>query len=149
MMTTDLFCLDAVTLELQAATRDEAIHELADMLGRSGALTDRDAFVQAILDREAISTTAIEYGIAIPHGKSAAVKKPMVAYGYSRKGIQYNPNGGDKSHLFFMIAAPENSDNLHLKTLASLSRKLIHEEFRESLRECTTKERVLEILQTV
>lgn len=149
MSTAELFSPEAISLELEAGNQAEAINQLIDMLESAGALRDRAGFHRAILEREAVSTTAIEYGIAIPHGKSSAVQKPMVAYGYSRGGIQYNPEGNEKSHLFFMIAAPENSDNLHLKTLASLSRKLIHQEFREALAAAATKEEALAVLQTV
>ncbi|MGL6066195.1 MAG: PTS fructose transporter subunit IIABC [Cetobacterium sp.] len=134
-----------IKLELLGQTKDEILEELVNVLDKGGALENRDEFLKAVKEREATSSTGLEEGIAIPHGKSKAVKKPAVAFGRS-KGIDFNSLDGEPSKLFFMIAAPENATHSHIEMLSKLTSKLLDEELRKKLENASTEDEVIDIL---
>ncbi|MDX5474055.1 MAG: fructose PTS transporter subunit IIA, partial [Bacillaceae bacterium] len=105
MKITDLLTEQTVKLELSSISKSNVIQELVSTLDSAGKLEDKRKFEEAILAREAQSTTGIGEGIAIPHAKTSAVKTPAIAFGRSAKGIDYEALDGQPSHLFFMIAA--------------------------------------------
>ncbi|WP_297404787.1 PTS fructose transporter subunit IIABC [uncultured Cetobacterium sp.] len=137
---------DCIILDLKATTKNEVIDELVDVLYSSGKLNNKELFKKAILAREAQSSTGLEEGIAIPHGKSEAVKVPTVAFGLSKKGIDYESLDGEPSTLFFMIAAPANATDSHIETLSQLTSLLLDDDVREKLLKVTSKQEVLDIL---
>ncbi|MEJ8546174.1 fructose-specific PTS transporter subunit EIIC [Brevibacillus borstelensis] len=142
----DLLKEDTIILALEASTKEAALDELIAKLDEAGRLNSRDGMKAAILAREALGSTGIGEGIAIPHAKTAAVKRPSIAFGFSKQGIDFDSLDGTKAHLFFMIAATEDANRAHLETLALLSQMLMDEAFRERLRAAGTKEEVLEII---
>jgi len=144
LMTKDIMCLD-----LASKTKKEVIRELSTLLVEANKVSDLEKFVAEIEAREELSTTGVGYGVAIPHAKTKFVKTPALAFGKSKEGIDYDSMDGEDAHIFFMIAAPADGANLHLQTLAKLSRKLIDEDFRKSLHEASTKEEVLHILSSI
>jgi fructose-specific phosphotransferase system IIA component len=145
----ELIDLDLINLELKATTKDAVIHELAGMLEQNHLLYNLEGFIDDIYERESICSTGIGFQIAIPHAKSVHVKVPSLVFGRSDEGIVYDSMDGDISKLFFMIAMPEEGINSHLKVLAMLSRRLMHEDFRDQLKEAKTKSEVLELIYTM
>ncbi|MEG0135044.1 MAG: fructose-specific PTS transporter subunit EIIC [Cetobacterium sp.] len=137
---------DCIDLNLKATTKDGVIEELVTVLYNAGKLNDKEEFKKAILAREAQSSTGLEEGIAIPHGKSAAVKVPSIAFGRSKAGIDFNSLDGEPSTLFFMIAAPENATDSHIETLSQLTTLLMDDDVRENLLNATTDDEIFEIL---
>ncbi|WP_031409318.1 PTS fructose transporter subunit IIABC [Geobacillus vulcani] len=146
MNMTDLLTKETIILQLQAKTKSEVIDELAAKLAEAGAVSDVEAFKQAIWAREQQSTTGVGEGIAIPHAKTAAVKRPAVAFGRSVAGIDYESLDGKPSHLFFMIAAPEGGEETHLQALARLSSLLMDASFRAQLENASSEEEVIGLL---
>ncbi|ACN83492.1 fused fructose-specific PTS enzymes: IIBcomponent/IIC components [Brachyspira hyodysenteriae WA1] len=124
----------------------EIIDEMVDILYNNGKLNDREKYKQEILKRESQSSTGMEEGIAIPHGKTNAVKTPTVAIGISKQGVDYESLDGKPSHLFFMIAAPENSNDSHIELLSKITTMLLEDDIREALLNVKSKEEVLDIL---
>ncbi|NSA96721.1 PTS system fructose-specific IIC component [Clostridium beijerinckii] len=98
------------------------------------------------LDAGTTTEILIGDGIAIPHGKTSAVKKASLAAAICKKGVDYDSLDGQPAHLFFMIAVPDNNDNLHLEVLARLSTILMDESFRTSLVNCSDKEEFLRLI---
>lgn len=143
MRITELLTSSTVILNLQAKTKAAAIDELVNKLNEAGKLTDKAKFKEAILAREAQSTTGIGEGIAIPHAKTSAVKVPAIAFGRSKEGVDYEALDGQPSHLFFMIAAPEGANNAHLETLSRLSSMLMNPAFRSKIEKASTVNEVL------
>lgn len=139
----DLLSGTRVSFSLHAASKEEVIDELIEMLYQDGKISDRARFKAAVLQREAEFSTAVGFGVAIPHGKDDSVLEPAVAFGVSKAGIDYQAADGGLSHLFFLIAAPVNSGDTHLRVLISISRKLMHGEVREALMNAATYEEVL------
>ncbi|MGG2953989.1 PTS fructose transporter subunit IIABC [Geobacillus stearothermophilus] len=145
MKITDLLTNETMILALQAKTKGEVIDELAEKLAEAGAVSDVEAFKQAIWAREKQSTTGVGDGIAIPHAKTAAVKRPAVAFGRSVEGIDYESLDGKPSHLFFMIAAPEGGEQTHLQALARLSSMLMDASFRAELENASSEEEIVRL----
>ncbi len=146
MKITQLITEETISLNLQANSKQEVIDELIHQLDQAGKLTDKNAFREAILQREEQSTTGIGEGIAIPHGKSRAVKTPAIAFGRSTEGVDYDTLDGEPAHLFFMIAASAGANNEHLQALSRLSTLLMDKAFRAKLLQATNKKQVLEAI---
>ncbi len=129
----DLIDKNLIKSELKSETKDHLLEEMIELLVQNDVITNKERFKKDIYDRESLGTTGIGFGVAIPHAKSKAVKSPKIAIGISRKGIDYGSVDGEKVFLVFMIAVNEEQSDLHLKVLANLSRKLMHEDFRQKL----------------
>lgn len=137
---------DCIKLNLNAKSKIEVIDELVDVLYNAGRLNNKDEFRKTILNREEQSSTGLEEGIAIPHGKSSSVKIPTVAFGLSEEGIDYDSLDGEPSKLFFMIAAPADATDSHIETLSQLTSLLLDDDIREQLLKVKTEQEVLDIL---
>ncbi|QWC22505.1 PTS fructose transporter subunit IIABC [Bacillus haikouensis] len=147
---TDITNLDLINIDLEGSTRDDVIDEMIQLLNQTGSITSAAEFKEAILNREAESTTGIGMNIAIPHGKSEAVTKPSVVFGIKRDGVDWNSLDGSDAKLIFMIAVPKESEgNEHLKILQLLSRQLMDEEYREKLLKVNTKEEAYHLLEEI
>lgn len=131
-------------------TRDEVVSELTDLLYKNGVICSRADFINEVKKRENLSTTGIGMGIAIPHGKCGCVIKPAVAFGRSSSGISWDSMDGNPVHMVFLLAVPESgAGNQHLQLLAMLSRKLIHDDFREGLMAAREKTQLLSMLHSI
>lgn len=147
---TDITSLELIETDLQGSTRDDVIDEMIGMLDHEGALNSKAEFKQAIIHRENESSTGIGMNIAIPHGKSDAVKKPRVVFGIKKDGVDWKSLDGTDAKLIFMIAVPKESvGDAHLKILQMLSRKLMDDDFREKLLAVNTKEEAYSLLETI
>ncbi|WP_445744817.1 fructose-specific PTS transporter subunit EIIC [Paenibacillus sp. FSL R5-0527] len=147
---TDILDLNLIETSLTASTRDGVIDEMIGKLETAGALTSREEFKLAVLNRERESSTAIGMNIAVPHGKSSAVLKPRVVFGMKPEGVDWDSADGTPAKLIFMIAVPaENKGNEHLKILQMLSRKLMDDSFRERLLNVKTKQAAYDLLDEI
>jgi fructose PTS system EIIA component len=136
-----------VTTELQASDRPAAIRELVELLVADGRVADADAYVNAVLAREEeTGGTGMESGVAIPHAKSAGVARASVAFGRSAVGLDFGADDAP-ADLVFLIAAPEGADDLHVRVLSRLARRLIHASFRDSLRAAPDPQAVVSIIE--
>ncbi|MEK5238727.1 fructose-specific PTS transporter subunit EIIC [Paenibacillus sp. FSL L8-0470] len=142
MRITDLMIKETMIMDLKATTKEAAIDELIASLAGSGRINDPVQFKEMILLREAQSSTGIGGGIAMPHAKTRAVNEATVVFAKSAAGVDFASLDEEPAQLFFMIAAPEGAGNMHLRTLASLSRLLIESEFIEALMKASTPEEV-------
>ncbi|MBP2033282.1 PTS system fructose-specific IIA component/PTS system nitrogen regulatory IIA component [Clostridium algifaecis] len=147
MATKDMFSKDRVSFDLKATNKDEVINELIQILYDDGKIIDKDKFRGAVLKREQEFSTGIGMGIAIPHGKSNAVKEASIAFGRSSSGIDYESMDEKPAHLFFLIAVPEESSDVHLRALSEISRKLMHTETREKLFKVQSFEEFIKVFE--
>ncbi|AKN30005.1 PTS fructose transporter subunit IIA [Clostridium carboxidivorans P7] len=147
MATKDMFSKNRICFDLKATNKDEAIKELIQVLYDDGKITDKEKFRQAVLKREEEFSTGIGMGIAIPHGKSDAVKEPSITFGRSNKGIDYESMDDKPAYLFFLISVPEESSDIHLRALSEISRKLMHTEIREKLFKAQSFEEFIEVFE--
>ena len=129
-------------MDLKATTKEDAIEEMVDKYYQVGVIDDKDLYKADILKREAQTSTGIGDGIAMPHARDKAVKRATVLFAKSAKGIDYQSLDGQPAYLFFMIAAPDGADNLHLQALAALSSLLINPELVKNLKAAKTVDEV-------
>lgn len=141
----DLLKKDAIELNTAAASKDEAIEKMVSLHQKAGNLADADVYKQAILAREAQSSTAIGEGIAVPHAKSDSVLTPGLAAITVPGGVDYGAPDSKPSDILFMIAAPLDGD-LHLEILSRLMVMLMDFDFCAKLRAAKTPEEYLEII---
>ena len=136
-----------IALHVDAKTREEVIETLAQMAYEEGRINHMDHYVQVVLKREEEYSTSVGFGVAIPHGKTDAVNEPFL--GFARvQGVDWAAPDGNPIDLVFIIGVPEaQAGTEHLKILAKISRKLMKEDFRSSLRKAHTKEAILAIIQ--
>ncbi len=142
----ELMTPDAITLNLQATDAESAIAELAGLLESTGAVSDKQTYLEAVYAREKHGTTAVGFGVAIPHGKSAGVQRAAVAFGRSAGGLKWESMDGQPVHLVFLIAAPEGANDEHLRALSQLARMLMHEETRQKLLVAENPQQIREAL---
>ncbi len=139
----DILKPSLMILDLKANNKASVVEELIKPLVVEGIVKEEKVFLKVVMDREEQSTTGIGMGIAIPHGKSSMVTTPSIVFGKSKTGIEYEALDGKPSHIFFLIAVPEDSKEEHLKVLSQLSRKLMNSEIRAKLLNATTAEDVI------
>ena len=132
MRIVDLLNKESILLGASPKSKSEAIDMLVDLQVKGGNIADREEYKKGILAREAMSSTAVGEGIAIPHAKSEAVKAPSLAAMTVPEGVDYEAMDDEPSNLLFMIAAPNNG-NVHLEVLSRLMTLLMDEDFRAKL----------------
>ncbi|WP_207940666.1 PTS system, fructose-specific IIA component [Enterococcus sp. DIV2402] len=136
----EIIDLKTVKTHMQAKSKDEALTELANLLLESGYITDIPSFIKDIYAREAEGQTGIGNYIAIPHGKSAAVKKIGVAIGINDTEIPWETLDGKgvKGIILFAVGNDNDGAQNHLKLLSLFARKLGNDEVVENLLQAKT-----------
>ncbi|MDU1854812.1 MAG: PTS sugar transporter subunit IIA, partial [Clostridium baratii] len=99
----DLLKEDGILLNANVNSKKEAIEVLVDLMDKEGYLNDKEEYKNEVLKREELSTTGIGDGIAIPHGKTKAVKCAGLSSMVVKDGVDFDSLDGNKANLFFMI----------------------------------------------
>ena len=146
MRITDLLDARSVSLTSSPKTKSEALDQAVALMTKSGKINDEEAYRSQVYAREEESTTGIGEGIAIPHGKCDAVSRPGLAAMVIKNGVDFDSLDGEPVTLLFLIAAPNTKDNVHLDVLSKLSVMLMDEEFTENLRNASSVEEFLRII---
>jgi fructose-specific phosphotransferase system IIA component len=137
---------DLILMNLPASTKNEAIRLLAEKAAAAGRVNDVEGFQQAVLHREAEYSTGMGFGVAIPHGKTNAVTEPVLMYA-TVQPMDWQSLDGAPIDMIFLIGVPaDDASTLHLKILANLSRRLMKEPFRDSLRAAKSPADVMSVL---
>lgn len=146
MKITELLSKELVILDLKATTKKKVLDELINKLNSTGKLESKEDFKKAILEREEQFSTGVGKGVAIPHAKSSTVKTSALAFGYSKRGIDYDSLDGKPAHIFFMIAGKEGANDEHLETLSRLSKLLMDEDFRNRIMDVKSEKELLNLI---
>lgn len=146
MRITDLLKKESIALGVRADSKEAAIDYLVDLMDKSGRLNDREGYKKGILAREALGSTAVGDGIAIPHAKVAAVNEPGLAAMVVPDGVDYDSFDGSPVNLLFMIAAPDGEADAHLEALSKLSMVLMDPDFKNSLVRAKTADEFLKLI---
>lgn len=146
MRITDLLDVRSISLDAAPKTKKEALDTLVELMSKSGKINDVEGYRKLVYAREEESTTGIGEGIAIPHGKGDCVDKPGLAAMVVKDGVDFESLDDEPASLFFLIAAPNTEDNVHLDVLSKLSMMLMDGEFTESLRNAPSPEQFMEII---
>ena len=148
MKITELISPESVRIGVQVKNKKEMLSYLSELMFNAKIVTDRNKFEEALNKREEQSTTAVGDGIAVPHAKNGSVAKAGIGAVLLKNGIDYGAEDGDKSRLFFVIAAPDGGENIHLDALGRLSTMLMNEEFTKALMAAKNKDEFLKIIKS-
>lgn len=133
MKIVDLIKRDMVVPALQATDKKGILEELATYMAENHPRIERATLAKVLIEREALASTAIGEGVAIPHGKLGAVGEIVACLGRATAGVDFDSMDGHPTFLFFVLVAPESSTGAHLKALARISRVFKDPEFRRRL----------------
>ena len=143
----DLLDDKSIRLNAEVHSKKEVLDTLVDLMDASGKLNDIDTYRKGVYAREEEGSTGIGEGIAIPHCKSAAVNQAGLAAMVVPKGVEFDSLDGEPANLFFLIAAPDTADNVHLDVLSHLSVLLMDPDFTGKLREAETVEEFKKVIE--
>lgn len=148
MKLSDFVVREAVTVDLQATTKEEAVREIVAGLRDAGRLNDADleGVTRAILNREELGSTGIGQGVAVPHTRHPTVDRLIGTVALSRKGVEFAALDGEPVNILFLLVSPPNQPGDHLRALENISRHLKDEQFVRFLRQSRTREQVLDVL---
>ena len=146
MKITDLLKPQSILLNAAPVTKADAIYILGDLMDKSGNLSDKAEYLQAVFAREESGSTGLGDGIATPHAKSTGVKEAGLAAMVVPNGVDFEALDGQPSRLFFMIAAPEGAADTHIEVLSKLATMVIDPDFKNALIQATTVDCFLELI---
>jgi PTS system nitrogen regulatory IIA component len=133
MKVMDILVRDALVLDLESTAKDEVLAEMARSLAAAEPTVDAERLLGVLREREALQSTGIGDGVAIPHGKLPGLDRLVASFARSRVGVDFASIDGQPTQLFFLLVVPEHSGGQHLKALARISRFLRDPDFREGL----------------
>jgi fructose-specific phosphotransferase system IIA component len=148
MQIMDFLSKKAILTDIKSTSKEEVIKEMVDFLIEVSDVEkrNRNKLIDALMSREALGSTAIGQGIAIPHAKCDCVDKLVAAFGLSKKGVDFDSLDGELAYIFFLLVAPQDSAGPHLKALARISRLLKDKYFRDTLRTCMDEKSVIKVI---
>ncbi|TSA53579.1 MAG: PTS sugar transporter subunit IIA [Planctomycetaceae bacterium] len=138
MILTQILQPDCIKVPVESRDKEAVITELVDLLDANGLLLDRDEALEAVLTRERTQSTGTGAGIAIPHGKCNAVKELVIAIGIAHEPIEYNSIDGKPVTILILLVSPADQTGPHIQALATISRLMLNEEFRQKLEKVTS-----------
>ena len=143
----DILLRDAVVLNLASAAKEDVLREMAGAVAAAESSIDADVLLKVLQDREALQSTGIGEGVAIPHGKLPGLHRLIASFARSRAGVDFASIDGQPTHLFFLLVVPEHSGGQHLKALARISRFFRDAAFRTRLNEAETLDDVCRAIE--
>ena len=146
MKFSEIFEIDHIIPDLKAKDKKAVLEELAETIVGRQPVIDKNSLVKILLERERLGSTGIGDGVAIPHGKFKGLNHPLISFGKSQKGLDFESMDGQPVHLFFLLVAPENSASVHLKALAKIAKILKNGSFRKTLMDASTKEELYQCI---
>ena len=148
MKPSDFLTPDLISLNLKSSTKEEVLKELVWMLDVREEY--RPILLDMVLQREALGSTGLGEGVAIPHGRSLVVNHLHLVCGLSKKGIYFQAIDRKKVYLFFLVIAPHREvSNQYLPLLGSIAKLATNPENVERLRKAETPEQCLEYLKQI
>jgi PTS system nitrogen regulatory IIA component len=137
---------ETIELHLKGSNKKEIINELLDVLVKAGKIQDREAALNALMDREEKMSTGMKHGIAIPHGKCAATEDLVACIGISDSPVDFDSLDHKPCRIFIMTLSPVEKTGPHLQFLAEISLLFKSSEKREEILKARTAEEVQKIL---
>lgn len=143
----EFFNRTAISPQLKATDRNGAILELCNLAGEEQNMPQAEFLYQAVLTRENIMGTAIEKGVALPHARIPNLNKPVVIFGKSEYGIEWNSPDGQESHFIFLILTPQGDDASQVQILRIIAKAMDENRIRNRIMQAQEAQKIWEILQ--
>ena len=131
---------DAIILDLKATTKEAALRELAGVAATLCGRFTEETLYNVLLEREAVGSTGVGNGVAIPHGKIDGLDEILLCFGRSKAGINFDAIDNRPAHLFVLMLSPANKAGEYLQTLAAVSRILKRQDKRQQLLDTTSRD---------
>ena len=147
MLLSELVTPQRIKVPLVSTSKQAIIAELVDVLAANGDLNDRDKVLQAVLEREKVKSTGIEFGLALPHGKSSGVNELVLAIGKPAVGVDFQSVDGQPSTLIFLLVSPLDKTGPHIQALAKISRLVSVNNFRNKLLAATSAKELYQVIK--
>ena len=147
MRLSELLNPNAIDLRLTGRTKPEVLVELVALLEAAHGFASQGEILDRVLRREAMMSTGLFPGGAIPHGKARSVDRMAAACGVSAEGVEFESEDGRPTHLFVLLVSPENATTPHVRLLANISRLLKEESVRRSLLAARSPEEFLAVVR--
>ncbi len=122
MALADLISPEVVKVPLVGTTKNEVLRELVQLLLGTGRIGELESVYDALVAREALGSTGLELGVAVPHAKTRAVRRLTAAIGISPRGVDFQSADGQPSRMFFLLLAPPDQSGPHIQALAEIAR---------------------------
>jgi PTS system nitrogen regulatory IIA component len=142
----DVLQPEAILNNLKSQDKIGVLQELVEPVAHITGISHEDLMV-VLLEREKLGTTGIGEGVGIPHGKLKDLESPVLSFGLSRKGADFESIDGRPTYIFFLLFTPENSKSLHIDLLAQISRILKLEPFKERLLSAADGDEIYNIIK--
>ncbi len=139
----DILVNDAVILNLEVGSKREVLAEMAGALAKLEPQIEADRLLEVLLEREALQSTGIGDGVAIPHGKMAGLDRLIASFARSSEGVDFESIDGQETYHFFLLVVPEHSGGQYLKALARISRFFRDAAFRQQLTNAETQSDII------
>jgi fructose-specific phosphotransferase system IIA component len=148
MLLTQILQPDCIKVPVDSDNKEAVIAELIDLLDANGLLLDKSVALKAVMERERTRSTGTGAGIAIPHGKCNAVKELVMAVGIAKKPIEFESIDDKPVTILILLISPTNQTGPHIQALASISKLMLNEEFRQALEKADSTEVVYDLLSS-
>lgn len=145
---TDIIPAGGIKIPMEAHDKEEAFEELVDLLVQAGGIDDREAALSAIRKREAMGSTGIGNGVAIPHGKDASVTALVGALGISKAGVEFGGADGKPAHVVFLLLARTDNPGPHIQALAEIAQLIQVPGFVDRMLQARNPQEVLNIIRS-
>jgi nitrogen PTS system EIIA component len=134
-------------VDLDPNARDQIIYSLVNLLKEKKVIKDVEPFYQAVLDREAIVSTGIGMGVAIPHAKLPLFENFFIVIARLSKGMDWNALDKEPVRLIFLIGGPDDKQTEYLKILSKLTNTIRDEERRKKMLTAKSGQAMMELLK--
>lgn len=141
-------CLEnsCVKLDIAGVTKSDIITELVDLLYKDSKIKDREAVLKVVFDREEQMSTGLQFGVAMPHGKTDTVDEMVVAIGLKKEGVDFDSLDGKPSKIFVMTISSVLHANEHIDFLSAVSNVLTHSSKRKAVLKVKSKQELINIM---
>jgi PTS system nitrogen regulatory IIA component len=148
MRMSDFVVREAIVPDLKATTKEGVVREMVESLRTAGYFkgSDPEDLIKAILKREQLGSTGIGKAVAIPHTKHVSVDRLIGTLAVSKAGIPFDAVDGEPVHVLVLLSSPQDRPGDHLRALENVARSMRDDGFVRSLRECTTREQIWDLL---
>ena len=143
----DILATDAVILNLGAREKREVLADMAQALAKVEPQIEAERLLEVLLEREALQSTGIGEGVAIPHGKMVGLDRLVASFARNPEGVDFDAIDGQPTHHFFLLVVPEHSGGQYLKALARISRFFRDAAFRQKLVEADSVDDVIRAIE--
>ncbi len=144
MKISDVLERKTIIPNLHSKTKPDVIKELAENIASAYPNINDERLVEVLMEREKLCSTAVDFGVAIPHAKLSGISNIIAGFGRSAQGIDFDSLDSKKTHLFIILIAPENSVGDHIQLLARISKIFKNPDLRARLMDCESQDEIYE-----